>query len=538
MTAQQNEPSSETAKSPLREIVQPFIDLVHAPRALWGVNLGYCLEGTVYFGFLGYLAIYFSDFVFKGVNQPDVWSHYMVMVLTAGITIAMFFFGFVPDKWGPRNALIAAFIFLLLGRVIISSAPTILGLPPQGLWSPLHLTTMAGILVVVIGYGMYQPAAYAAVRQITTPRTAGMAFQMLYALMNLGQTILMAAFLLRDTKYLGLGIPGAYWVYTGFTAIALLSTLLILSKRTMQEAVARAKTDAKQIEQQTAKQEASEDRPSVEQKPADGDRINEVRLPVLFWVIVCVILAAASWLIRYRFHSSLGIFIAAGIVVVYIFLPGQWRNALRKWIKFHPLANGKFAFFIFALMPVQTLFTYNWFILPQYIKRAYEGGWIGRYFEVMSNLNPPLIFVFVPIIAVFTLKRKVYNMMVLGTFIMAAPAFLLALGPNPYRLAVYILLMTIGEAMWQPRFLQYAAEIAPEGRTGQYMGVAQLPWFLTKVLVPLIYSGKVLAHYCPSEGPKDTQKMWLIFACIAICSTVLLLLAKGWIGKDFKTKAA
>jgi POT family proton-dependent oligopeptide transporter len=38
--------------------------------------------------------------------------------------------------------------------------------------------------------------------------------------------------------------------------------------------------------------------------------------------------------------------------------------------------------------------------------------------------------------------------------------------------------MTIGEAMWQPRFLQYAAEIAPEGRTGAYMGVAQFPWFL------------------------------------------------------------
>jgi len=32
--------------------------------------------------------------------------------------------------------------------------------------------------------------------------------------------------------------------------------------------------------------------------------------------------------------------------------------------------------------------------------------------------------------------------------------------------------------------------------------------------------------------------MWLIFGCIAIASPILLLLAKGWIGKDFKTKAA
>ena len=36
-------------KNPLREIVQPFIDLAHSPRALWGVNLGYLIEGMVYY---------------------------------------------------------------------------------------------------------------------------------------------------------------------------------------------------------------------------------------------------------------------------------------------------------------------------------------------------------------------------------------------------------------------------------------------------------------------------------------------------------
>ena len=53
----------EEQKSPLQEIVQPFIDFAHAPRALWGVNLAYVLEGFVYFGMLGYLAMYFNDFV-------------------------------------------------------------------------------------------------------------------------------------------------------------------------------------------------------------------------------------------------------------------------------------------------------------------------------------------------------------------------------------------------------------------------------------------------------------------------------------------
>ena len=82
------EPASTTpAQSPLREIVQPFVDLVHAPRALWGINLGYALEGLVYFGILNYLALHFSDYIFQGVDHPNEWAHDMVGVLTAGITI-------------------------------------------------------------------------------------------------------------------------------------------------------------------------------------------------------------------------------------------------------------------------------------------------------------------------------------------------------------------------------------------------------------------------------------------------------------------
>ncbi|RMF70664.1 MAG: MFS transporter, partial [Acidobacteria bacterium] len=116
------------------------------------------------------------------------------------------------------------------------------------------------------------------------------------------------------------------------------------------------------------------------------------------------------------------------------------------------------------------------------------------------------------------------------------PAFFLALGPRPTTLFAYLLVMTFGEAMWQPRFLQYAAEIAPEGRTGIYMGVAQFPWFLTKVVAPL-YTGTMMDRFCPPNGPLHTETMWLIFGLIAIVSPVLLVLLKGWLGRDFKERA-
>ncbi len=471
-----------TKPGPLSEIVQPFIDLAHAPRALWGVNVGYFLEGLVYFGMLNYLAMYFSDFVFQGVENADVHSHQMVMVLTAGITIAMLLLGFVPDRIGVRPALLIAFVFFLAGRVLIAGAPA-LGLQPAGLWSPLHLVTMAGILLVVTGYGLYQPAAYAAVRQFTTPKTAAMGFAMLYALMNLGGYLPSFAGFVRHR----VGITGTFWVYAALTLLSLICTALILTRRCVTQAAERARQETERLKSQE---------PSIEGPPnAKPDPLpDESILPLTF-------------------------------------IDRVIRAILR-----HPLADLKFTFFIFCLIPVQTLFAYNWLILPQYVERAFRGSAIGEYFEFAVNLNPLLIFILVPIVTALSQRAKVYNMMILGTLIMAAPAFLPALGPTAWTLFGYILIMTVGEAMWQPRFLQYAAEIAPPGRTGQYMGVAQLPWFLTKFLVPM-YSGHMLQYYCPSDGPHDTGTMWFIFACIAMCSTVLLLLARNWLGKDFKTRA-
>ncbi len=530
-------------KSPFREITQPFIDLAHAPRALWGINLAYVLEGMVYFGMLGYLAIHFSDFIFQGVDRPDVHSHNSVMLLTSGITFAMLIFGFVADKWGVRFALISAFVLMLGGRVLISAAPTVLGLEPAGLWSSLHTVTLLGILFVVIGYGMYQPAAYAGVRQFTTPKTAAMGFAMLYALMNLGGWLPTFAFLLRDDDFLGLGIPGAYWVYTAFTGLALLATVLILSRKTVASAIARAKAETEAIKAEEETNETAEAEEKNDSKKAslaaqpESKASPPIHLHVFALVVVAMIFFKLARPIDANYlhlQNALAWYIAVGLIAVWIIL-----NAFaltRNWLGRHPLSDVKFFFFIFALIPVQTLFTYNWLILPQYISRAFE-GWIGKYFEITANANPILIFIAVPIITAITQKAKVYKMMILGTFIMAAPAFLLVIGPSPWTIFPYIIIMTIGEAMWQPRFLQYAAEIAPEGRTGMYMGVAQLPWFLTKILVPWLYSGWMMDRYCPAEGEQNTQFMWFIFACIAMCSTVLLILAKGWIGKDFKTKA-
>jgi MFS family permease len=188
-------------------------------------------------------------------------------------------------------------------------------------------------------------------------------------------------------------------------------------------------------------------------------------------------------------------------------------------------------FFIFALIPVQTLFAHNWLTLPQYFSRAFTGV-VSENFEFFVNFNPILIFILAPMVAALTAKKDTYMMMIIGTFIMASPTFILALGPSIWGVFGYLIIMTIGEAMWQPRFLQWIAEIAPKNMTGIYMGIGQFPWFMTKFITSL-YSGWFLSQYCADGVPPEqlnTEFMWLIYGFIAITSPIMLFLAKGWMG--------
>jgi hypothetical protein len=91
MSENNNEQNGGMFKGVLKELTQPFVDLFHTSRALFGVNLSYVLEGLTYFGVVSLLAIYFNEYI--GLN--DIQADLMVGFLTGGITLAML-------SWAPR----------------------------------------------------------------------------------------------------------------------------------------------------------------------------------------------------------------------------------------------------------------------------------------------------------------------------------------------------------------------------------------------------------------------------------------------------
>jgi proton-dependent oligopeptide transporter, POT family len=450
-----------TIKDALLEIVNTFKAIIMAPKVLYGINIPYLLEGLVYFGVLTVLAKFLHDDV--GLTDPQ--AGYTLGLLTGGITFAMFFLGGVSDKIGVRKALGIAFTIMIGGRALLALSGTIYD--GGGMWSPMFMMVCAALLCIVVAYGLYQPAAYAAIKKYTNKKTAAMGYAMIYALMNLGAFF---SGLISPPVRRNFGFSSIFWIYVALTVIALLVTLTLLTK----------KNERKAMEENAEK--GMEGKADTEK--AEGEYEKE---KVVF------------------------------------------TKRLKNYFKEHPFRDKKFVFFIFVLIPVQTLFAHNWLTIPLYIDRAFAGTTVGANFEFFSNLNPIIIFFLAPLVAVLTARSNTYKMMIIGTFVMAAPTFLLVIGPNPALLLSFIVLMSIGEAMWQPRFLQWVAEIAPEGKTGAYMGIAQLPWFMTK-FITASYSGWFLQRYCPADGTMNTQTLWLIYALIAMITPVVLVLAKGWIG--------
>jgi len=454
------EPREATKPSALRqaasEISGTVRAFVHSPRAIWGVNVPYFIEGIAYFGVLTLLMKYLSE----NIGLGDITAGVVVSLFTGGITFAMFFLGELGDRYGLRKVLLASIALMAIGRIFITAAGY---LPGGSLTSPAFLLTATSLVIVVIGFGTFQPVLFSAVKQFSTPKTSAMAFAVVYGLNNLGAFVAGAL----SPKIRGLaagvfppnGINGVFALYMVLTFASVAITAAILTSRTVNSTL------------------ASRPEAAAREEAARGE-------------------------VRPRMLSA-------------------------RWFAEHPLRDRRFAFFIFILIPVQTLFAHNWLTLPLYINRAFV-PWVADRFELFSNLGPLLVFLLAPLVAALTARKNPLDMMVAGTLVMAVPTFLLALGPSPLTLIAYIVLMTVGESMWQPRFYHYLTELAPPGKTGAYVGIGQLPWFLTKFLTGL-YAGFFLQRFCPAQGDKHTEQMWLIYALIAMVSPVALILTRKWL---------
>ena len=476
-------PSSETATAPqrgpmglvarVRDFLNAFRDLLHLPRAFWLINLFFMIDSMAYFGILTLM----QEYLHLDVKLADWVAGFFISFFTGAVTVFMIGFGGVGEKLGWCRGLALAITLCLVGRIGYCLAPGV------GFAAALALV-LAGLVLIALGEGMVQPVCYAGIKQFTDEKTSAMGYGLIYAIMNFGIFL-----------------------------IGFVSPLIRVPVEKVHEATALAQPAPATIWRFFA------DR-GVSGLNAVNWTCTAITLVALLLLLAFMTMGADQTGRRSRQNQPSPLSSQAR--------QAPWYARVGRYLSEGPFSNARFVFFIFMLLPVQTLFAHQWLTMPAYVLRAYSEGVANHMEWIVNWINPGIIFFGVPLITALTRRANVYTLMIVGSAVSALPTFLLAFGPHTPLLIVYLFLFSIGEALWSPRFLQYAAELAPEGKLGQYMGLANVPWIMAKSTTGL-YSGYFLGRYCPTDGPQDTQTMWLIYSLIAIASPIGLLLGRRWV---------
>ncbi|MCU0780842.1 MAG: MFS transporter [Akkermansiaceae bacterium] len=223
---------------------------------------------------------------------------------------------------------------------------------------------------------------------------------------------------------------------------------------------------------------------------------------------------------------------------------------------------------------VRFVFFHFHYTFPKYGLRVL--GPEAKIGNIYGVLNPVLIVFLVPIVALVTKKVCSFRMLLIGASISATSCFIALIPPEAFAplthsvlgemifvnwlrmapdaaalaaapptpaywpLIVFILVFTIGEAIWSPRLMQFSAEIAPKGRESTYLALSVLPSFAAKLVVgPL--SGILLHIYTPVDEvtkavlPHPNHAMiWFWVGLMALPTPIGLLLCGKWINRQTK----
>jgi MFS family permease len=482
--------NQSTAPAPghFKSFLLKFHVMGSAPRELWIIYGAYILENLAYkLGSQGVLPLWLSS----DLGYSDVQAGAMIATWSAVMTLVTVMVGSLADALGVRKTFMLAFWVCLIARSVMA------------LTVAKWLVLPCGLYLDAVGIALMIPVMTVACKRYTNAAQRSVAFSLYYALMNLGYAIGDIIFdRLRGGHGMGeIGhwvLPGLGLELTTYRVLILLGVAftipgLIIVTFFVREGVEM--TDAGVT--------------IAPPKIAEKTSLNPL---VALWC------SCGQTLVK----------------------TGNIFKSLWQRPEFY-----RFLTFMTIVVGVRMIFYHLAFTFPKYGIRELGSG--APFAHLSGMLNSVLIVVFVPICGVLTQKISAYRMVTCGSLVSALSVFFVALpaawfkpladgwlgnlivqrwldvpGPvNPLYISIFlfVVMLSIGEALWSPRLYEYAAAVAPKDHEASYMALSMLPMFLAKFFVGGT-SGWLLATFCPAVGPRHAGTMWFIIGCMALITPV------------------
>lgn len=470
---------------PSAGFLRSFTVLSGAVRELWLVF------GTKFLTILAYAVMNSTLILWLSVDlgYKDVPAGNLVALWSALMTLITVLVGSLVDSMGLRRAFILGAGICMVARGFMTFG--------EASWLALAL----GLFPLAVGEAFLTPVMVAAVRRYSTTAQRSISFSIFYAMMNVGFFV---GNLLFDFVRSGLGEYGRFVIpllgteLTTYRTLFLISFLLSVPNLLIFCFLLREGVEATD----------------------EGVRITPTQRA-----------ASAGAALKDALLGAAKIF------------SGLWRQS----------AFYKFLVFLTLVVAVRLIFYHMHYTYPKFgIRELGPGAPIGRLWAI----NPLFIIFLVPIVGALTQKVSAYRMVMIGSAISAGSVFIMALPTawfeglaagafgrilgqtwlglsgdvHPYyvMITIFIVFLSIGEAMWSPRLYEYSAAIAPKGQEASYMSLSYLPFFLAKFFAGGL-SGVLLFHYVPETGARNPQMLWLVIAATTMITPIGLLVFRRFI---------
>ncbi|HJL16622.1 MAG TPA: MFS transporter [Sandaracinaceae bacterium LLY-WYZ-13_1] len=526
----------------LRGLIQDFRALTRAPRDLWIVYGVKLLESVSYFAMLNVLVLYLHE----DLRLSDEWSGAVFGAWGTVVSLLTFLAGFVADAMGQRKALIIAAFTAVLGRAML-------------LTSEIPAIPLLGLAVGAWAVASMKPVMTAAIKTHAPTKVRAFAYSIFYVVMNLGAFVAGHVVSLLRTSLLGRVVrPGellggaeaaseeAQRALVEELVPALRPSMGKLADAEAVRSVARVATGGRDlghwtVEDLTRVREGME--AHVAGQPLPGAPFGWSGYEMIF--LVAALLSVVSLLLLRAMrpdrpvsvgpgdHASLGV---RAVLARAVGIGAGLFKEKTFWA---------YLLFICVLVLVRAIFVHAHSTWPNYMVREFGHD---TPFAAYWSLNPALIMILTPVIGSATSRFSAWWVIMTGSFITATSVLCMvwggvfeevaqaALSPVfddglDYRVAgpiAFIVVLSVGEALWSPRLYEYVAVMAPPGREASYMGLTQLPMFAAKPLVGLM-SGFLVAAYVPERGPHDASTMWLIIFATTLAGPLIALAFAGTI---------
>lgn len=157
---------------------------------------------------------------------------------------------------------------------------------------------------------------------------------------------------------------------------------------------------------------------------------------------------------------------------------------------------------------------------PQYVTRHIDKK---APLEFITLINPALIALFQGTVTRVAKRLSPVSSMLLGMLIASLSMFVMGTVPGLPGACLSGAIFAFAEMTFSPRFYDYIASFAPEGKAGMYMGLAFVPFAIGSFTGGML-SGPMVAKHLPVDGPRDPFTVWATYAACGLGCALLMVI--------------